>query len=338
MLAPMTATLPAELREVFERFITTEYVTIDGRGPADRLAGDALPPPRRRAASTSRPASATRRRPATPRANPQVALLFSDPTGSGLARARRWCSCRASRASTTTTSTPTASATARGRGQAAGRREGPAARAALRPVLPLVLRPHLRPRAARARLRLARAATSPPSPSCYDAHVEEVRSGHDELPDEPPRRARRAARRLGRAHRRARQRAPTRPPSSRSSAPTASRSPCACPVRADRGGRRRAHRARARRRAAGRRACACLTVHDHDEKFTWQRNFQVRGDLVEDERRLGARAAQARRRLRAARRARSRSHARNVDEGQALPQDRQAPKLARSGEAAAHDA
>jgi hypothetical protein len=27
---------------------------------------------------------------------------------------------------------------------------------------------------------------------------------------------------------------------------------------------------------------ACLAAHDHDEDFTWQRNFHVRGDLVED--------------------------------------------------------
>ena len=26
---------------------------------------------------------------------------------------------------------------------------------------------------------------------------------------------------------------------------------------------------------------ACLAVHDHAEDFSWQRNFQVRGDLVE---------------------------------------------------------
>jgi hypothetical protein len=29
---------------------------------------------------------------------------------------------------------------------------------------------------------------------------------------------------------------------------------------------------------------ACVTVHDHDASFSYQRNFQVRGDLVEDER------------------------------------------------------
>jgi hypothetical protein len=27
---------------------------------------------------------------------------------------------------------------------------------------------------------------------------------------------------------------------------------------------------------------ACITAHDHDPNFEWQRNFQVRGDLVED--------------------------------------------------------
>jgi hypothetical protein len=28
---------------------------------------------------------------------------------------------------------------------------------------------------------------------------------------------------------------------------------------------------------------ACLTAHAHDETFSWQENFQVRGDLVRDE-------------------------------------------------------
>ena len=29
---------------------------------------------------------------------------------------------------------------------------------------------------------------------------------------------------------------------------------------------------------------ACITAHAHPPNFRWQRNFQVRGDLVEDER------------------------------------------------------
>ena len=28
---------------------------------------------------------------------------------------------------------------------------------------------------------------------------------------------------------------------------------------------------------------ACVTAHDHSADFKWQRNFQVRGDLVEED-------------------------------------------------------
>jgi hypothetical protein len=28
---------------------------------------------------------------------------------------------------------------------------------------------------------------------------------------------------------------------------------------------------------------ACVTAHDHSPEFSWQRNFQVRGDLVRDD-------------------------------------------------------
>ena len=53
------------------------------------------------------------------------------------------------------------------------------------------------------------------------------------------------------------------------------------PVSVDRDARRIRHRRRAlgRARAAG---LACLTAHEHAPDFTWQPNFQVRGDLVED--------------------------------------------------------
>ena len=45
---------------------------------------------------------------------------------------------------------------------------------------------------------------------------------------------------------------------------------------------------------------ACVTAHDHAPDFTWQRNFQVRGDLVEEDGDWARRAAPAGRRLRAA--------------------------------------
>ena len=77
------ASLPTEVQAVFDRFITTEYVTIDARGqpitwpvtPYYR-AGRRL---HRRDDRHRLPEEGQRRR-----ANPHVALLFSDPTGSGL--------------------------------------------------------------------------------------------------------------------------------------------------------------------------------------------------------------------------------------------------------------
>ena len=79
----MTATLPPDVRQVFDRFITTEYVTIDAKGQpiawpvtpyhhaqegcVDITTGLGYPKKARDA-----------------QANPHVALLFSDPNGSGL--------------------------------------------------------------------------------------------------------------------------------------------------------------------------------------------------------------------------------------------------------------
>src|SRR5947208_6387565 len=79
----MTASLPAEVQAVFDRFTTTEYTTIDrhgqpitwpvtpyyrpGAGAIDVCTGIGYPKKANDAAG-----------------NPRVALLFSDPTGSGL--------------------------------------------------------------------------------------------------------------------------------------------------------------------------------------------------------------------------------------------------------------
>src|SRR5205085_6558493 len=79
----MTASLPAEVQSVFERFITTEYTTIDrtgqpitwpvtpyyrpGAGAIDVTTGVGYPKKADDAA-----------------ANPRVSLLFSDPTGCGI--------------------------------------------------------------------------------------------------------------------------------------------------------------------------------------------------------------------------------------------------------------
>src|SRR5437763_14099689 len=78
----MRAMLPDELQDVFARFVTTEYVTVDGKGQPivwpvtpyfhseegciDVTTGLGYP---KKADDAAR--------------NPSVALLFSDPTGSG---------------------------------------------------------------------------------------------------------------------------------------------------------------------------------------------------------------------------------------------------------------
>ena len=120
-------------------------------------------------------------------------------------------------------------------------------------------------------------------PTLYDAHVEEVRSGHNEEPEdahiEPeggmdvwdPR-----LDRLG---------GETRPRSSRSSAPTASRSPSASRSAPTRPGSVVHIDADPLGRAARARP-ACLCAHAHAEDLTWQRSYQVRGDLTEQDGRL----------------------------------------------------
>src|SRR5215208_6591796 len=79
----MTATLPPEVQQVFDRFITTEFTTVDGRGqpitwpltpyyhPGDPCIDVTT--------GLGYPKKAN-----DARANSKVAMLFSDPTGSGI--------------------------------------------------------------------------------------------------------------------------------------------------------------------------------------------------------------------------------------------------------------
>ena len=79
----MTATLPPEVQQVFDRFITTEFTTVDAHGQP--ITWPVTP--------YYRPATACidvttglgyPKKANDARANPKVALLFSDPTGSGI--------------------------------------------------------------------------------------------------------------------------------------------------------------------------------------------------------------------------------------------------------------
>src|SRR3712207_9363334 len=81
----MTASLPAEIQRVFASFITTEYTTVDAGGqpitwpvtPYYRTGDECI------AVTTG---LGYPKKALDARANPKVALLFSDSTGSGLER------------------------------------------------------------------------------------------------------------------------------------------------------------------------------------------------------------------------------------------------------------
>jgi Pyridoxamine 5'-phosphate oxidase len=271
----MTASLPQDVQAVFDRFVTTEYTTIDrrgqpitwpvtpyyhrGDGTIDVTTGLGYPKKADDAA-----------------ANPKVALLFSDPTGSGL------------------NSAPTVLV------------QGPAH------VDDRDL-DHNRDRYAREsaeKLRSAQDRTPPKfmqrffswyytrlyvcvrpervyvwhggpesEPELFDARLDEVRSGHSEEPPAPHEGPRAAEPvwdgrldELG-GHYDTGVLSFVGPDGFPFSGRVA--------VEPDRGARRI--------RLGGppegipvERGLACLTAHDHSPEFNWQRNFQVRGDLVEE--------------------------------------------------------
>lgn len=274
----MTATLPTRVREVFDRFITTEFVTVDAKGQpiawpltpyhhpdegcVDVTTGIGYP---KKADDAAR--------------NPHVAMLFSDPTGSGMSGAPMVLVQGTARVDE---DDPKHN---RDRYAREGAVKLPAAQKGQPPKF---LRGmfswyydriyiHVRPE----RVYVWEDGDPSAAPALYGAHAEEVRSGHDELPDEPhsaPDGGGAAGwdERIGAIGSR------TYP-----TAALAITSPDGFPfaVRVPITPDREAGLLRIGGDAAGvpwQPGLACVTVHDHDEAFTWQRNFQVRGDLVED--------------------------------------------------------
>jgi hypothetical protein len=80
----MAATIPSELRAVFDRFYTTEYVTVDGRGQP--IAWPVTPYPHEDGGTCIDVTTGLGypKKAHDARRNPRVALLFSEPHGSGL--------------------------------------------------------------------------------------------------------------------------------------------------------------------------------------------------------------------------------------------------------------
>ena len=273
----MTATLPETVREVFARYITTEYTTVDRRGtpitwpvtPYYADCGDCIDV----TTGLGYPKKAN-----DARANPKVGLLFSDPTGSGLEgspmvlvqgtamvddadlaanRERYWKESGEKLPATKD-------------------RHPPAFLRGMFSWYYTRIYVHVRPE----RVFLWPGGDVTAEPELYDSHLEEVRSGHDEEPDVelPALSGGEIAwdgriEELGRTH---------------ADAVLSLVSPDGFPfsVRVPVTLDRAARRVRIEADPAGmplQTGRACLAAHEHAPDFTWQRNFQVRGDLVAED-------------------------------------------------------
>ena len=271
----MTSSLPPEIQGVFEKFVTTEFTTIDASGqpitwpltpyykPGDPCVDVTT--------GLGYPKKAN-----DARANPRVAMLFSDPTGSGLddppmvlvqgtadvddrdlrANRERYDRELAQKLPATKEMAP------------------PAFMKRFLEWYYTRIYVHVRPE----RVYLWPGCDVTQEPRLWDAHMEEVRSGHDEEQESEQRRpaggdtawdAR--IEELGRLHETA---------VLSFVAPDGFPFSIRLPVAVDPS----AKLIRLEAEPAGvplAAGIACLTAHDHDERFTYQRNFQVRGDLVE---------------------------------------------------------
>ncbi len=272
----MTASLPDEIKRVFETFITSEYTTVDRRGqpvcwpvtPYYERGGQCLDV----CTGLGYPKKAK-----DARLNPKVAMLFSDPTGSGIENAPQVL--------------VQGTADVDDADLEANRERYLRESAAKLPETMKMAPPkafqryfdwyytriyvHVRPE----RIYVWAGGDATSEPQLFDAHIEEVRSGHVEEPAAPLAPAEGGAmvwdERLDELG--------GRYPEAVLSlvAPDGFPFNLRLPISVDRAARRI-------RLGAGvlglpvQPGLACLTAHDHHPEFLWQRNFQVRGDLVEE--------------------------------------------------------
>jgi Pyridoxamine 5'-phosphate oxidase len=271
----MTATLPPEVQQVFDRFVTTEFTTVDRGGQPitwpltpyyrpgdpciDVTTGLGYP---KKAKDT--------------RANSKVALLFSDPTGSGVEDAPQ----------VLVQGTAQVDDRDLDANRKRYRREIveklPSAQSKMPPKLFermldwyfMRIYIHVRPE----RVYVWPGGDAAHEPQLFDAHMEEVRSGHDEEPD-----AQLAPTEGGMLAWDERiEELGTRYPEAVVSlvAPDGFPFSVRLPIEVD----REVGRLRLGGAPLGvpwQPGLACVTAHDHSADFKWQRNFQVRGDLVE---------------------------------------------------------
>ncbi len=272
----MTASLPGNIQQVFARFITTEYTTIDaadhpitwpvtpyyreGAGAIDVTTGLGYP-----------------KKALDARANPRVSLLFSDPTGSGLEDAAMVLVQGIAKVDDDDLDAN------RKRYQRESLEKLPATKDMQPPdflkrfVLWYYARlyVYVRPE----RVYVWPGGDISREPQLMDSHLEEVRSGHVEEPETGPPEPEGGAEAWDARMDELGDRYDTAVLSF--VAPDGFPFSARVPISLDRA----AHRVRIGAIPLGAPAepgLACLTAHDHDPEFKWQRNFQVRGDLVRD--------------------------------------------------------
>lgn len=269
--------MPQELRDVFDKFITTEYVTVDAKGQP--IAWPVTPYFKDTQATIDITTGIGYPKKADDAArHPSVALLFSDPTGSGLEGAPQVLV-------QGTAEVDEADLNAnRERYRSESAEKLPAAAEKLPPKFVEGIfawyfdRIYVKVRPERVFAWPGGDPTA--APEVHSAHVEEARSGHSEEPPEPI-----AGPEGGEGVWDARMDelgsryevavlawlAPD-------GFPLAAR----LPVSVDKAAKRIVFGAE----PAGLpvpEGLACVTAHSHAPSFTWQENFQVRGDLIRTE-------------------------------------------------------
>ena len=273
----MTATLPKDIQQVFDRFITTEYTTVDRAGqPISWPVTPYYSPGARDIDVTT--GLGYPKKAADAEINPKVALLFSDPTGCGLERPPQ---VLVQGIADVDDRDLDANRERYGRESL----EKLPATKSMMPPKPLQrllgwyftrIYVHVRPE----RVFVWPEGDCTREPQLLDAHLEEVRSGHDEEPEAPPPAIEGGEPIWEERMDQLGDRYPTAVLAvvSPDGFPFALR----VPIAVDRGARR----LRLTAEPIGvplAPGLACITAHDHAPDFTWQRNFQVRGDLVEED-------------------------------------------------------
>jgi hypothetical protein len=273
----MTATLPPEVQQVFHRYITTEFTTVDRAGqpitwPLTPYYGPGDP------CIDVTTGLGYPKKAKDARANPKVALLFSDPTGSGVEHPSQ----------VLVQGTAHVDDIDLDANRERYRREITEKLPGVQSEMPprvfdrflswylTRIYVHVRPE----RIYVWPDGDAAREPQLFDAHMEEVRSGHDEEPEAEHAWPAGGAviwdermEELG-----------ARYPKAVISlvAPDGFPFSVRLPIELD----SRARRVRIGGAPLGvpwQGGLACLTAHDHAPDFKWQRNFQVRGDLVEED-------------------------------------------------------